>query len=138
MAESSLEVVRRMFERFEQGGLEAALEFLSEDFVAVIPPSMSAEPDVYEGHEGVRRYFGLFDGLIADVRYEALELEPAGDRVIARIRLSGRGATSGIAVEQAAAAIHWVDQGKVTRIEPHETVEDARAALAAADREAGA
>ena len=27
-----------------------------------IPPDLSAEPDVYLGHEGVRRYFAGFDG----------------------------------------------------------------------------
>ena len=33
-----------------------------------VPGSMSAEPDVYEGHAGARRYFAGFDGLIDEVR----------------------------------------------------------------------
>ncbi|MEA2331979.1 MAG: SnoaL-like domain [Thermoleophilaceae bacterium] len=131
MAESKPETVRRLFDRFEQGQLDAALELLSDDFVAVIPPSLSAEPDTYEGHAGARRYFEAFEGLMEDVRYEVLELIEEGDVVIARVRVAGRGATSGIEVEQFATALHWVTDGKVTRIEPHPDLDAARAALRA-------
>jgi ketosteroid isomerase-like protein len=125
MADSNLDVVRRLFERFEEGGIEAAMEFFSEDFVAVIPAEMSAEPDVYEGHAGVRRYWGAFEGMIADVRYELIRLVPAGDKVIAEIRLSGRGEISGIEVEQRAAVVHSFRNGKVTRMEPQPDLETA-------------
>ena len=42
-----------------------------ENIVIEIPPELSAEPDTYQGHDGVRRYFAGFDGMIEDVRYEA-------------------------------------------------------------------
>src|SRR5215207_2182788 len=129
MAESNVSVVRRLLEHFADGQLEGALEVLSDDFVAVIPPSLSAEPDVYEGHDGARRYFAAFDGLMDDVRYEALEVIEEGDAVIVRLRLVGRGVASGIEVEQQAAALHRVENGKVTRIEAYPDVEAARAAL---------
>ena len=73
MSESSLATVRQLFERVSPERLEAALELVSEDFVAEIPGSMSAEPDVYEGHDGARRYFAGFAGLIEDVRFEPIE-----------------------------------------------------------------
>jgi glycerophosphoryl diester phosphodiesterase len=31
---------------------------------------MAAEPDVYEGHGGARRYFAGFEGLLEDVRFD--------------------------------------------------------------------
>jgi ketosteroid isomerase-like protein len=130
VAESNVDVVRRLFELFEEGGIEAALEVFSEDFVAVIPASMSTEPDVYEGHAGVRRYWGAFEGMIADVRYELIQLIPAGDKVIAEIRMSGRGEVSGIEVGQRAAVVHWVENGKVTRMEPQPNLETALRAAA--------
>jgi ketosteroid isomerase-like protein len=129
MNESSLATVHRLFERFEPEGLDAALELISEDFVVEIPGSMSAEPDVYEGHDGARRYFAGFDGLIEGVRFEPLEFIEEADVVIVWLRLTGRGAASGIAVEQYAAVIAWVEDGKVTRMEPHVDVDEARAAL---------
>jgi ketosteroid isomerase-like protein len=90
---------------------------------------MSAEPDVYEGHDGARRYFAGFDGLIEDVRFEPLEFLEDGDAVIVWLRLTGRGAASGIEVEQHAAVVTWVKDGKVAGMEPHPDVETARQAL---------
>jgi ketosteroid isomerase-like protein len=129
MSEPSVEIVRRLFERFDRDGLEAALGLVSEDFVVEIPGSMSAEPDVYEGHDGARRYFAAFDGLIDDVRYEPLELFDEGEAVIVWLRLSGRGSMSGIEVEQHAAVVTRVEGGKVTRMEPHPDLDAARASL---------
>jgi ketosteroid isomerase-like protein len=129
MSESSTATVRRLFVRFDPATLESALELVSEDFVAEIPGSMSAEPDVYEGHEGARRYFAGFDGLIEDVRFEPIEFIEHGEAVIVPLRLTGRGAASGIEVEQHAAVVVWVSDGKVTAMEPHPDIEAAREAL---------
>ena len=129
MGESDVDVVRQMFERFSGSGLESALELISENASFEVPGDMSAEPDVYEGHDGARRYFAGFDGLIEDVRFEALEVEDAGDALIVWIRLSGRGAASGIDVEQHAAILVWLEDGKVVRLRPHPDMDAARDAL---------
>jgi ketosteroid isomerase-like protein len=86
---SNVDVVRELFDRFGGDGLESALELISEDFVVEVPGSLSAEPDVYEGHAGARRYFAGFDGLMENVRFEAIDLVEEGDAVIVWLRLSG-------------------------------------------------
>jgi ketosteroid isomerase-like protein len=126
----STDVVRQLFERVNADGVEAAIDLFSADFVAVVPPSMSAEPDTYEGHDGVRRYFAGFEGLLEDVRFEPVALEEHDGAVIALLRFSGRGATSGLEVEQAAAVINWIEGGKITRMEAHPDLDEARAVLA--------
>jgi ketosteroid isomerase-like protein len=126
---SNLERVRAMYERFRPDQTEWVLEFLSEDFVAEVPPSMSAEPDVYEGHEGARRYLRGFDGMIEDVRFEPLEILEEDERVIALVRLTGRGATSGIDVELPVAIVHEFEGGKIKRMDPFPDVEAARRAI---------
>lgn len=131
MSESSLETVRLLFERFEPDRVESALELISEDFVAEVPGSMSAEPDTYVGHDGARRYFAGFDGLLEDVRFEPIEIVEEGDAVIVWLRLTGRGAASGIEVEQHAAVVTRVEGGKVTRMDPHPDMDAARKALGA-------
>ncbi len=128
MGLSNLEIVRELFERFSSGGLEEAIDLLDEDFVAEVPPTLSAEPDVYEGHAGARRYFAAFDGL-QDVRFEPLELLEEGEAVIVPLRLVGRGAASGIEVEQRAVVVNWVVDGKVTRMQPCPDMDAARAAV---------
>jgi ketosteroid isomerase-like protein len=129
VSEPNVEVVRRMFERYASGGVEAALELLDEELVIEIPPELSAEPDVYHGHEGALRYFAGFDGMLEEIRYEALELIPAGDQVLASIRLSGRGVSSGVDVELEAVVLHTLAGGKVTRLRPYPDLESARRAL---------
>jgi ketosteroid isomerase-like protein len=130
MSDSDIETVRRLYERVNEGGIEAAIGLIAEDFVAEVPPSMSAEPDVYRGHEGVRRYFAGFEGLMEDVRFEPLEFVEEGDAVIVCLRFSGRGVTSGIDVGQFATVIQRVRDGKVTSMEAHPDLDAARAALA--------
>ena len=130
MGDSNVEVVRLLFERFAEGGIEPALEGLSEELLIEIPPDMSAEPDTYHGHEGARRYFDGFDGMIEDLRYEPLELIPVGDDVLAHVRLSGRGASSGLDVALEPYVMHELADGKIVRIRPYPDLESARAALA--------
>jgi ketosteroid isomerase-like protein len=129
MSDANVEVVRRLFEQYASRGVEAALEVMDEDIVIVIPPDVSAEPDTYRGHEGVRRYFAGFEGMLEDVRYEMFELIPEGDYVLARARLAGRGVSSGLEVELQTGVVHKVEGGKITRIVPYPDLESAREAL---------
>jgi ketosteroid isomerase-like protein len=129
VSDSNVEVVRSLFELYARGGIDAALEALDDGIVIVIPPEMSAEPDSYHGHEGARRYFDGFDGMLEDIRYEALELIPEGEHVLARARMAGRGVTSGLEVELETFVVHRVEGGKVTLIEPHADAESARESL---------
>jgi uncharacterized protein len=130
VAGSNTEVVQRLLERFSDASLDGAYELLSDDFLIVVPPSMSAEPDVYEGREGARRYMDGFGGFLEDVRFEASEMFDEGDHVIARMRMTGRGVTSGIEVSQDVVTLIRIADGKVARIEAHPDLETAREALA--------
>jgi ketosteroid isomerase-like protein len=132
VTESNIEVVQRLFDRFAEGGVAPALEELSEDLVIEIPPDMSAEPDTYHGHDGARRYFAGFDGMIEEIRYEALELIPVGEAVLAHVRLSGRGVTSGLDVSLEPYVMHELADGKIVRIRPYPDLEAAQRAIAGA------
>ena len=129
MADPNVEVVRELYERINGDDPESIYELLSEDFRAEVPPSLSAEPDVYEGHAGVRRYMDGFQGHLDDVRFEVLELLQEGELVIVDMVVKGRGAASGIPVEQASAVVHTIVDGKVARMDVHVDVEAARGSL---------
>jgi ketosteroid isomerase-like protein len=122
-------LVRELLDRFNRSDRSGIFELLSEGFVSDIPPTLSAEPDVYEGHEGVQRYLDAFDGLIEDVRFEPLDFHVEGEQVIAELVMKGRGVASGIEVEQRTAVVHWIANGKVTRMDPYPDLEAARTAL---------
>jgi ketosteroid isomerase-like protein len=129
VADPKVELVRELYERINGDDPESIYELLAEDFVADVPPSLSAEPDVYEGHAGVRRYMDGFEGYIDDVRFEVLEVLLEGEWVIVDMLVKGRGAASGIPVAQPSAVVHTVTDGKVSRMDVHPDVEVARASL---------
>jgi ketosteroid isomerase-like protein len=129
MAAANLDLVRALFERFNGNDREALFELFSEDFVADVPASLSAEPDRYEGHAGLRRYLDGFEGLLEEVRFVPLELHEEGEQVIADTVLKGRGAASGIEVEQRSAMVVWIEQGKVKRMQAYPDLDAAREAL---------
>jgi ketosteroid isomerase-like protein len=129
MSDPSVELVEELLRRFNGDDRDAVFELLSEDVVVEIPPSLSAEPDVYEGHEGVRRYLDAFEGMLEQVRFDPVEFHRAGDQVIADMYLKGRGVASGIEVALRSAVIHWIEDGKVTRMLPCPDLETARETL---------
>jgi ketosteroid isomerase-like protein len=129
VSESNLEVVQRLFDSYAEGGVDAILDGADENIVIEIPADLSAEPDTYHGHDGVRRYFAGFEGMLDDVGYEAMHLTPIGDAVLAHSRLSGRGVSSGLEVKLEVYVVHELAGGKITRIRPYPDRESAEAAL---------
>jgi ketosteroid isomerase-like protein len=130
MSQSPAAVVRALFERANAGEIDRVVELLAPDTVFVVPPDASAEPDTYRGHDGARRYFSGFDGVLDDVRFELLKLEQVtDDTVLADTRLRGRGTTTGIPVEQEVFVLLTVRDGLVTWIRPYAERESALAAL---------
>ena len=130
MSESASAVVRRLFERYAQAGPEGAIELVAEDAVFVVPPEISAEPDVYEGHEGARRYFAGFEGAIDEVRIELVEVQDASPgTALGEVSLSGLGTTTRIPVQLTTFMTFAVRDGLVAQIAAHPDLESARREL---------
>jgi ketosteroid isomerase-like protein len=125
---SDVDVVRSLFERFGTDRTDEAFELVTEDLTIVIPPSMSAEPDVYEGRVGLQRYVDGFAGMLEDVRFEVEQLVQADDRVIVLLQMKGRGVTSGIPAALDTAVAVWLREGRIARMEACPDLEAARTA----------
>jgi len=126
VSQQDLEVVRSMLETLNERGVEAAMDQIHPDFEGVTPPELSPEPDTYRGHEGIRRYFAGFEGVMDKVRWEADELmEAPDDRVVAGIRLLTRSVTTGLELELDVWQVCTVRDGKVLRIDGFAKREDA-------------
>jgi ketosteroid isomerase-like protein len=121
-----LELVRSVLETINESGMEAALDRIHPDFEGVTPPELSPEPDTYRGHEGIRRYFAGFDGVMDEVRWEADELmEAPDDRVVARMRLLTRSVATGLELELPVWSLCTLRDGKILRLEAFANREDA-------------
>jgi ketosteroid isomerase-like protein len=128
MSQQDVEQVERGFAAMSRG-LEEALPLIDPDFEMVTTAQYAAEPDTYRGHDGVRRWFAGFEGVMDRVRVVPNRLEDAGDgQVIAEFTLYARGLTSGIEAGQPALALVTLNGEKLLRIEFFPDVAAARAA----------
>jgi len=113
----SAATVREMLDTLNERGTEAALEWFAEDFHGVVPPELSAEPDTYDGHDGVRRYFDSFHEIVDDLRFDAEELvDVAEGTVAARGLITGRGRESGIPIEMRVPMLMRLREGKLVEM----------------------
>jgi ketosteroid isomerase-like protein len=130
MGKSPAAVVRRLFDRLRDEGVEPVLELVSPDALLIVPPEASAEPDTYVGHDGTRRYFAGFDGVLDDVRFDLSDVEEISDvAVIAKLTMTGRGAATGIPVSQTVFLAVTVRDGLVEKMAPRGDRESALGGL---------
>ena len=123
------ETVRAMLDALNDEGTEAALAWFAEDFHGVVPPELSAEPDSYDGHDGVRRYFDSFHEIVDDLRFDAEELVEVGpDTVAARGLITGRGRESGIPIEMRVPMLMRLREGKLVEMAAYPDWDEAVAA----------
>jgi ketosteroid isomerase-like protein len=120
MSQENVEIVRRVFEVFNQGGPTAVWRggFWSTEIVWDTTPSGIPGLGIYRGYEEVKSAFE--DDWFKAFPFEEWELVVEelidhGDQVIAMSRQRGRGASSGVAAELKQAHVVTVRGGQVVR-----------------------
>ncbi len=129
---SNAEVVRQLNEAFNAGDIDRTLALIHPDFVTTVPPEFSAEPDTYRGKEGMRRYFDSFHEAMNEIRFEQHDVREVGRLVVATVRLTAVGRSTGIPVEQRMAQVWSVLDGQALEVRSYPSPE---AALRAAQLE---
>jgi ketosteroid isomerase-like protein len=104
MSQENVEIVRKAFQAFETGGVEATLAYLSLDVTFYAFPEW-VEASEYRGHGGVRDVFALWTENFDEFVLEIQELRDAGDRVVALYEQSGRIRDSGIPLRQSVGGV---------------------------------
>jgi ketosteroid isomerase-like protein len=125
MSRENLELVRRVFEAFNSEDIERILALMHPELEVVIPAELSAEPDVYRGPEGIRRYMSTFQEAMDEIRFEPERLWDAGESVVVALRLTARGRETAIEVEQRSAGVWRIRDGKVAGVRAFASQEQA-------------
>jgi uncharacterized protein len=125
MSLEKVELVRRGLEAFNSGDIDRILSFTGPDLEIEVPPGLSAEPDTYRGHAGVRRYFQSFDEAMDEVHFQAERFWDAADAVVVDARVTARGKQTAILVEQRAAQLWTIRGGRVIRIRAYASLSEA-------------
>lgn len=117
MSEQNVEIVRGVYDAWQRGDFEGALELFHENIEWFGPPDISRSGDrgVARGHEGVRRPPGRWLGTWVDYRFELRELVDFGDEVLAGGWQHGRGRGSGVEVSEEIFSVWTLQTGKIVR-----------------------
>jgi ketosteroid isomerase-like protein len=89
MSEENVEIVRKAFDGFSVGGIEALLAFYSPDVVMYSVAEWPEDP-VYRGHDGARKLTAAWTDNFDEWGWEVHEIRPEGTRVVAFAEMTGR------------------------------------------------
>jgi ketosteroid isomerase-like protein len=135
MSEQNVQIVRDGIERINSGQIERILELVHPDFEVVVPAELSAEPDVYRGHEGMRRYFESFEEIMDEIHFVAERFWDAGEgAVVVLTRLTAKGGQTAIPVEQQVAQVWTLRDGKAIRIRAYASLREALKSVGLSER----
>jgi ketosteroid isomerase-like protein len=125
MSEENVEVVRRAWQAWRAGGIDAALKYFDAKIEWQVRPDLP-DADIYRGHEGVQDLLARFDDVVEDMWWRPEGFIPAGDdRVVAPLRWGGRGKGSDIEFEESETWTYTVRGSKIVRVEEFATKEQA-------------
>jgi uncharacterized protein len=117
MSQENVEIVRRVFEAFEHGGIDAALPFYDPD---VTWETADDEPDAgtYHGHEGIRTLVGRWVEAF-DLHLEPEEFIDAGEHVVIPYQLYARAKSTGMEISAPETWVFRMRNGKVIEVQEY-------------------
>ena len=121
MSRENVEIVRRLYERLAEDGLEATLDLFHPD---VVWEDLDLLPGAgtYRGHAGLREAFARFYDAWGDLAFDAEQLIDAGDAVVVvGHRWHGTGKASGTPIDTLVWNVLWLREGKLVRRQAFQT-----------------
>jgi ketosteroid isomerase-like protein len=114
MSQDNVEVVRRSWEAFNRGGLDAVEEFWHPDIEWRAAEGEVDDIGVFRGRDKMRRYYADWLETFDDWHAEVEEIVFQDDeRVAAVVRTSARGRTSGVRTKGRYAIVYTVRDGQI-------------------------
>ena len=115
MSQENVEVVRRFWDAFNRGDVDALFADAAEDVEFQEDPTFP-EAGIYRGRDQILAYLASFQEGMADHRFEIEELRDLGDHVLAFLHEKARGASSGIDVDQRPAFLYKFRDGVIVHV----------------------
>ncbi len=115
MSQENVEILRRAYEALGRRDLDLVLELCDPEIEYELPDG-GINAGTFRGRAGLKSLLEGYIDAFDDFRAEPERVLEADDRVVVFLRLSGRGRTSGLAVDLHPAHVWTMHDGKGVRI----------------------
>jgi ketosteroid isomerase-like protein len=124
-AEERIELVRRGFDAYQGGDIEAVLDHFDPEMELQTADGLP-NAGTYRGHEGFARWAQQWEEAWDDFRPEPGKIEAVGERhAVAEVLQKGRGRGSGVEVEMTAGYVFEYVGGRAIYVALHPTFNEA-------------
>jgi ketosteroid isomerase-like protein len=125
MSQENVEVVKEFSRLFESGDRDEWRAHFDPDVVWDTSESGMPAAGVFNGHQGVERFFGDWLGTWTDFDMATREYLDAGDSVVSVFHQRGTGRESGVRIERDFFGVYDLRESKVVRFRLFESREEA-------------
>ena len=132
MSQEKVELVRRYYSAWNEGGIDAARAFWSDEIEWHDAPDMP-DSGVYRGAESVAAHFRDLSGVLGEMEVSIDSLAPSGDEVLVRLRVHLDAQRGGLLLDGPIYETVRIDGGRVSRIRLFLDEESAQAATGLAE-----
>jgi uncharacterized protein len=136
MSQENVEIVRRAYQAFNEGDLDAMLSFFAEDaewrLIGGFASLMGAE---FRGHQGLRRFFDDWRENLG-IRPEMESLLEADDRVVVIVRSAGAGGISGAPATMRGGQVYHFRHGLISAVDNYYEASGALEAVGLSEQDA--
>ena len=115
MSQKNVEIVRQAYERLNRGDVEGIVELCDDDFLMDMSGRVF-NPDTYEGHAGIRRFYAGVRDAWQSYRWNVEETHVAGDSVVAMLHCQGQSREGGPGVDWRVAWLWQLRRGKAVAV----------------------
>ena len=113
MSEQNVEIVSRVYEAMNGRDVDRIEELAHPEAEWISDPRLGIKP--HRGRDEVIRFFTDQAEMFEELRIEVERLADSGDKVLALIRVNGRGGASGAEVEISVGHVWTIKDGRVVR-----------------------
>ena len=129
MSQENVDVVRRVYEAAARRDTATVLTLYDPEIELDASRWLPDRQEVYQGHDGLHRFFREWHDAWGDVEYDFDRLIDAGEHVISVVNRHARGRSSGAEVEWPLGLVWTLREGKVLRVVWFASVADALEAV---------
>jgi ketosteroid isomerase-like protein len=125
MSQENVEIVKEFTRRFEQGDRDSWREYFDPAVVWDTSASKMPAAGVYQGHDGMERFFRDWLPTWRDFGVATREYIDAGDSVVIVFRQTGTGRSSGVRTARDFFGVYDLKDAKVVRYRQYESRQEA-------------